>query len=108
MMEETTGQYGLSLVDNLTMARFEPFGLHLFEFVLLFVVGIVFVLAILSLIKTLKLYTRPTEEEIEETMEKIVILEVTCSKCEWHGRVPAFAKICAECGGTEFETLSSA
>ncbi len=104
-MEKTAGQYGLGLVDNLAMARFEPFGLHLFEFILLIFVGAIFVLAFLSLIKNLRLYLSPTEQEIEETMEKIVILEVTCAKCEWQGRVPKFDKVCADCGGTEFEAL---
>jgi hypothetical protein len=102
-MKETAGQYSLSLVDNLAMARFEPFGLHLFEFILLILVGVIFILAFLSFLKNMKLYFRPTEEEIEKTMENIVILDVTCSKCEWRGKVPKFDKVCADCGCKEFE-----
>lgn len=101
-MQDTAGYYGLNLIDKLAMARVEPFGLHLFEFILYLFVGFLLILAFSTLINAIKLHATPSAGEIAEIMEMIETVEVRCASCEWSGRVGTFHKACPKCGSRKF------
>jgi hypothetical protein len=91
-----------STLDNLALARVEPFGLHLFEFIFYVFLGIFILLAFRSFLKSLgMIFLKPRKEHFLSSTDSTFV-PGECAICGWQGQVPAFRKKCPKCGGTTF------
>jgi hypothetical protein len=89
-------------LEDLALARVEPFGLHLFEFILYVLLGILALFALRSLMRSFGMILLKPKREDFLSSGSVEMVAVECLSCGWKGQVFKLRKRCPKCGGDSF------
>ena len=103
MLQKLLNHVEFTGLQNLILARVEPFGLHLFEFIFYCILGFFILLALRSFFRsTGMILFRPKKEDFLTSVTQQDYVQGQCVRCGWTGQVPTLRKRCPKCGNTAF------
>lgn len=101
-MDKVFQQLEYSLWEKLALARVEPFGLHLFEFIHYCLLGLLILWTLRVFFRTLAMMRAPSNRDMLELPPSLRVEHVQCTSCEWTGNLPKRNRKCPACGGDAF------
>ncbi|MBZ0274272.1 hydrogenase maturation nickel metallochaperone HypA [bacterium] len=101
MLDKLLHRLDYSGLEDIALARVEPFGLHLFEVIFYAFLLLLGLFALRSLLRALAMVIIPPKRELfTETPIDFDVEFAECASCGWTGEVPAFRRRCPKCGST--------
>lgn len=103
MLENIPEKLEFTALENIALARVQPFGMHLFEFIFYILLALLCLLAFRSFIKSMALVVlKPRKEDFLTQVTNSEFVQGECASCGWKGMVPLYRKRCPKCSSTTF------